>query len=117
MFRPNWQDLGVQVVMVKDSAAHCNAGFFPPIVVASDCFGYILVSLGCMWLLLVLYDLLVVSRASKNIQGSRSSQQTIQNQNQPRATQGHSTEATTIGEIKLHYGVSSRILNHNNLHT
>jgi hypothetical protein len=24
----------------KDSAAHCNAGFFPPIVVASGYFGY-----------------------------------------------------------------------------
>jgi hypothetical protein len=27
--------------MVKDSAAHCNAGFFPPIVVASGNFGYV----------------------------------------------------------------------------
>jgi hypothetical protein len=26
--------------MVKDSAAHCNAVFFPPIVVASGYFGY-----------------------------------------------------------------------------
>jgi hypothetical protein len=25
MFRPNWPPSGVQVVMVKDSAAHCNA--------------------------------------------------------------------------------------------
>jgi hypothetical protein len=29
---------GVKDVMLKDSAAHCNAGFFPPIVVA---FGYL----------------------------------------------------------------------------
>jgi hypothetical protein len=27
--------------MVKDSAAHCNAAFFPPIVVASGYFGYV----------------------------------------------------------------------------
>jgi hypothetical protein len=33
MFRPNWPSSGVQVVMAKDSAAHCNAVFFPPIVV------------------------------------------------------------------------------------
>jgi hypothetical protein len=24
MFRPNWPSLGVQVVMMKESAAHCN---------------------------------------------------------------------------------------------
>jgi hypothetical protein len=35
MFRPNWPSLGVRVVTVKDSAAHCNAVFFPPIVIAS----------------------------------------------------------------------------------
>jgi hypothetical protein len=27
--------------MVKDSAAYCNAGSFPPIVVASGYFGYV----------------------------------------------------------------------------
>jgi hypothetical protein len=37
-FRPNWPSSGVQVVTVKDSAAHCNAVFFPPIVVASGYF-------------------------------------------------------------------------------
>jgi hypothetical protein len=31
--------------MVKDSAAHCNAVFFPPTVVASGYFGYVVVSL------------------------------------------------------------------------
>jgi hypothetical protein len=46
MFEPNWPSSDVQVVMVKDSAAHCNAVFFPPIVVAS---GYV----GCTWLLVV----------------------------------------------------------------
>jgi hypothetical protein len=25
----------------KDTAAHCNAGYFPPIVVASGYFGYV----------------------------------------------------------------------------
>jgi hypothetical protein len=35
IFRHNWPSSGVQVVMVKDSAAHCNAVFLPPIVVAS----------------------------------------------------------------------------------
>jgi hypothetical protein len=39
MFRPNWPSSGVQVVMVKDSAAHCNAVFLPPIVFASVYFG------------------------------------------------------------------------------
>jgi hypothetical protein len=41
MFRPYWPSSGVQVVMVKDSAAHCNAVFFPPIAVASGCFSYV----------------------------------------------------------------------------
>jgi hypothetical protein len=45
MFRPNWSSSGVQVVMVKNSAAHCNTVFFPPIVVASGYFGYV----GCTW--------------------------------------------------------------------
>jgi hypothetical protein len=40
MFPPNWASSVVQVVMVKDSAAHCNAVFFPPIVVAFGYFGY-----------------------------------------------------------------------------
>jgi hypothetical protein len=50
MFWPNWPSSGVQVVMVKDSAAHCNVFFFPSSVVAS---GYLVmwVSMGCMWLL------------------------------------------------------------------
>jgi hypothetical protein len=34
-FRPNWPSSGVEVVMVKDSAAHSNAVLFPPIVIAS----------------------------------------------------------------------------------
>jgi hypothetical protein len=38
MFRPNWPSSGVQVVVVKDSAAHCNAVSFSLIVVASGCF-------------------------------------------------------------------------------
>jgi hypothetical protein len=41
MFRPNRPSSGVQVIMVKDSAAHCNAVFFLPIVVASGYFGYV----------------------------------------------------------------------------
>jgi hypothetical protein len=51
MFRPNWPSSGVQVVMVKDSAAHCNAVFLPAIAVASGYFGY----MDCMWLLLVCF--------------------------------------------------------------
>jgi hypothetical protein len=39
MFRPNWPSSGVQVVTVKDSAAHFNAVFFAP--VASDYSGYV----------------------------------------------------------------------------
>jgi hypothetical protein len=45
IFRPNWPSSGVQVVMLKDSAAHCNAVFFSPIIVASGYFGYV----GCTW--------------------------------------------------------------------
>jgi hypothetical protein len=59
MFRPNWPSSGVQFAVVKDSAAHCNAVFFPPIV-ASGYFGYV----GCMWLFLVLFGLLVVAAFS-----------------------------------------------------
>jgi hypothetical protein len=50
MFRPNWPSSGVQVVVVKDSAAYCNAVLFPPIVVSAGYIGYV----GCPWLLLVL---------------------------------------------------------------
>jgi hypothetical protein len=46
MFRPNWPSSGVQVVVVNYCAAHCNAGFFPPIVVVSGYFG----NVGCTWL-------------------------------------------------------------------
>jgi hypothetical protein len=60
MFQPNWPSSGVQVVVVKDSAAHCNAGFFPPIVVVSGYFDYV----DCTWLLLVLLGLLVVATLS-----------------------------------------------------
>jgi hypothetical protein len=44
-------------VVNMDSAAHSNAAFFPPIVVISGYFGYV----GCTWLLMVLFDLLVVA--------------------------------------------------------
>jgi hypothetical protein len=52
MFWPNWSSSGVQVIF-KDSAAHCNAVFFLPIVVASGYFGYVgyhqfYLSLGCV---------------------------------------------------------------------
>jgi hypothetical protein len=60
MFRPNWPSSGVQVVMVTDSAAHCNAVFFPPTAVAAGYFGYV----GCVWLHLVLFGLLVVAALS-----------------------------------------------------
>jgi hypothetical protein len=46
MFRPNWPSSGVQVFLVKASAAHCNAVFFPRVVVASGYFGYV-VARGC----------------------------------------------------------------------
>jgi hypothetical protein len=60
MFRPNWPSSDIQVVMMKDSVAQCNAVFFLPIVVASGYFGYV----GCTWLLLVLFGLLVVAASS-----------------------------------------------------
>jgi hypothetical protein len=39
MFQSNWPSSDVRVVMVKDSAVHCNVAFFPPIVVAFGYFG------------------------------------------------------------------------------
>jgi hypothetical protein len=56
MFRPNCAIFRCTGVVGKDSAATCNAVFFPPIVVTSGSFGYV----GCAWLLLVLFGLLVV---------------------------------------------------------
>jgi hypothetical protein len=56
MFRPNWPSSGVQVVMVKDSAAHCNAVVFPPVVVAFWLFclyGLPSVLFGCPWVGLI----------------------------------------------------------------
>jgi hypothetical protein len=41
MYRTNWPSSCLQVVMVKDFAAHCNAGFFPTILVAYDYFAYV----------------------------------------------------------------------------
>jgi hypothetical protein len=41
MFRPNWPTSDVQFI-VKDSATHRNAGFFPPILVASGYFRYVI---------------------------------------------------------------------------
>jgi hypothetical protein len=52
MFRPNWPSSGVQVVIVKDSAPHCNAVFFPTFVVASAYFrlcGLPSVLFWCPW--------------------------------------------------------------------
>jgi uncharacterized membrane protein len=84
MFQPNHPSSGVQVVVVKGSAAHCNAVFFPAIVVASGFFDYV----GCMWLLMVLFGLLVLAALSV---------------------------LTGVGENRI--TVSSRILNCNNLYT
>jgi hypothetical protein len=36
MIQPNWPSPGVQVVMVKDSAAYCNVIFFPPRIINND---------------------------------------------------------------------------------
>jgi hypothetical protein len=52
MFRPNWPSSGVQFVMVKYSAARCNAVFFPSVVVASSYFwlcGLPSVLFRCPW--------------------------------------------------------------------
>jgi hypothetical protein len=49
MFRPNWPFSGSLDVVVKDSATHYNAVFFPPIEVASGYFwlcGFHVVSFG-----------------------------------------------------------------------
>jgi uncharacterized membrane protein len=115
--------------MVKESAAHCNAGFFSPVVVASGYFGYV----GCKWLLMVLFGLLVV--ASLNVLAGAGvllcvgcNRQSKQNQKQPRATQSHLNKTVGDPHNQLTRGnynrrrenritVSSRILNHNNLYT
>jgi hypothetical protein len=58
MFRPDWPSSGVQV---KDSPAHCNAAFIPPVVVSCgyQYFGYV----GCTWFtdFLLGCDLLLLS--------------------------------------------------------
>jgi hypothetical protein len=41
MFQPNSPSSGVEVLKVKESAALCNALFFPPIVVVYGYFGYV----------------------------------------------------------------------------
>jgi hypothetical protein len=46
-------------VAVQESAAHCNVVCIPLIVIASG-YGYV----GCRWLLLVLFGLLVVAALS-----------------------------------------------------
>jgi hypothetical protein len=64
MLQPNWPSSGVQVVMVTDSAAHCNAVFFPPTVVASGYFGYVgyhQFYLGVLGLQVIACGLLVVA--------------------------------------------------------
>jgi hypothetical protein len=38
MFQPNRPSSGVEIVVVKESAAHCNAVFFSPLVVTSGYF-------------------------------------------------------------------------------
>jgi hypothetical protein len=52
MFQPTWPSSGVQ-----DSADHCNAVFFPPIVIA---YGYFLLH----WLHMVAFGSLVVEAFS-----------------------------------------------------
>jgi hypothetical protein len=88
MFQPNWPSSGVQVVMVKDSAACCNAVFFPPTVVAPGYFGYVgyhQFYLGVLGLHVVAFGRLTNtqqnSHPSKNIQGSHD-EQTKQNHDQ-----------------------------------
>jgi hypothetical protein len=49
MFRPNWPSSGVQVVMGKDSVAHCKPVFFPPIVVTSGCFAHVVYDRRSQW--------------------------------------------------------------------
>jgi hypothetical protein len=41
VFPSNWPSSCVQVVMVKDFAAHSNAVIFPRILVVSGYFGYV----------------------------------------------------------------------------
>jgi hypothetical protein len=98
MFWPNWPSSGVQVVMVKDFAAHCNAVFFTPIVFVSGYFGYVgyhqfylgvlglhVVAFGFVWFVrcscLECFCWGKNSHSSKNIQGSHY-EQTKQNHNQ-----------------------------------
>jgi hypothetical protein len=52
MFQPNQPCSGVQVFVVKDSAPHCNAIFFPAIVIASGCL-VMWVACGCLWFCLI----------------------------------------------------------------
>jgi hypothetical protein len=53
MFQPKWPSSGVQVVVVQDFAAHCNAVCFPSIVIASGYFfwlcGLHMVAFAFVW--------------------------------------------------------------------
>jgi hypothetical protein len=51
MFWTKWPSSGVQFVVGQDSTAQSNVVFFPLVI-----FGYV----GCTWLLLILFSLLVV---------------------------------------------------------
>jgi hypothetical protein len=64
MFRPKWPSSAVQVSVVQDSTAHCNAVFFPPIVI----FGFA----GCTWLLWILFGLVVVAAFSVPVEAAES---------------------------------------------
>jgi hypothetical protein len=47
IFRPKWPSSGVEVVVVQESAAHCNTIFFLLLLLPPVIFGYV----GCTWLL------------------------------------------------------------------
>jgi hypothetical protein len=52
MFRPMQPASGVQIVVVQECAAHCNAVFL------SSCYSWLC---GLQWLLLILFDLLIAT--------------------------------------------------------
>jgi hypothetical protein len=57
MFLPRWPSSSVQVVVVHDSAVHFNAVFFLLLLLPLVIIDYV----GCTWLLLIFFGLLVVA--------------------------------------------------------
>jgi hypothetical protein len=60
MFPRKWPSSGVEVIVFQECAAHCNAVFFPLLLLPHVIFGYV----GYTWLFMILFSLMVVAALS-----------------------------------------------------